>query len=265
MKKSLIAFLLLILGSASVAYYFWSQATKLPDWYVSKGVSSDKLINLSNEVEVQAVKTKLQEKIDTKIEDSINARQEVSPKLARLDGYEVNTDAPQNTQAQENSRPIQIDLSEKDFNELVVSSVAENRPDSKVLETTKGFNTTIKDGNLESGAVINVSEIPKEKLEQREKAFVEKITKTFPFLENQDVYIGIEGKPKVENGQLKFEEDTRIKLGNLSLTISELSQKLGIPEDKIKERLKLELELGKLKISDIEFNDNNALIKGSVN
>jgi hypothetical protein len=98
MKKSLIAFLLLILGSASVAYYFWSQATKLPDWYVSKGVNSDKLINLSNEVEVQAVKTKLQEKIDTKIEDSINARQEVSPKLARVDGYEVNTDAPQNTQ-----------------------------------------------------------------------------------------------------------------------------------------------------------------------
>jgi hypothetical protein len=76
----------------------WSQATKLPDWYVSKGVNSDKLINLSNEVEVQAVKTKLQEKIDTKIEDSINARQEVSPKLARVDGYEVNTDAPQNTQ-----------------------------------------------------------------------------------------------------------------------------------------------------------------------
>jgi DNA-binding Lrp family transcriptional regulator len=49
------------------------------------------------------------------------------------------------------------------------------------------------------------------------------------------------------------------------LTISELSQKLGIPEDKIKERLKLELELGQIKISDIEFNDNNALIKGSVN
>jgi hypothetical protein len=44
---------------------------------------------------------------------------------------------------------------------LVVSSVAENTPNSKVLETTKGFNTTIKDGNLESGAVINVSRFPK--------------------------------------------------------------------------------------------------------
>jgi hypothetical protein len=54
-------------------------------------------------------------------------------------------------------------------------------------------------------------------------------------------------------------------VGNLSFTTSELSERLGITKEKIEQRLKLELELGRLKINDIEIKENNASIKGSVN
>ncbi len=47
--------------------------------------------------------------------------------------------------------------------------------------------------------------------------------------------------------------------------IAELSQRLGIPQEKIEQRLRLELELGRLKINDIEIKENNASLKGSVN
>ncbi|MFE1747607.1 hypothetical protein [Coleofasciculus sp. H7-2] len=269
MKKSIFLFLLLALGSFSVVYYYWKQATQLPEWYTSKEKTTTQTtqIDFRNEAEVKTVKARLQSKVDTKIENSIEASQGLQPKLGRRNGGDEKTaidKIPENTQAELGSQNIEIDLSENEVNDLVISTIAKDKNNSKLLASTN-INTTIKNGHLESGLVFNISDVPKEELNQQEKELLEKVIETFPFLEDKEVYIGVEGKPRVEDGQLKLEEETKIKVGNLSFTTSELSQRLGIPKEKIEQRLKLELELGRLKINDIEIKENNASIKGSVN
>ncbi|MBD1899054.1 hypothetical protein NDI44_07605 [Trichocoleus sp. DQ-A3] len=271
MKKSIFLFLLLALGSFSVVYYYWKQATQLPEWYVTKEKTTNpqvRQINFRNEAEVQTVKDRLQRNVDAKIENSIGASQGLPTKLGRRDGGDEKTaidKITENPQAELGTQNIEIDLSEHEVNDLVISTIAKDKNTSKLLASTKGLNTTIKNGQVESGVVFNVSEVPKEELNQQEKELLEKVIKTFPFLEEKEVYIGVEGKPRVENGQLKLEEQTKIKVGNLSFTTAELSQRLGIPQEKIEQRLKLELELGRLKINDIEIKENNASLKGSVN
>ena len=44
-------------------------------------------------------------------------------------------------------------------------------------------------------------------------------------------------KPTVRNRQVILDDMTRIKLGNISMTIPELSQRLGIPEEKLNQQL----------------------------
>lgn len=270
MKKSIFLFLLLALGSFSVVYYYWKQATQLPEWYTSKEKTTTQTtqIDFRNEAEVKTLKARLQKNVDAKIENSIKASQGLQPELGRRDVGDEKTaidKIPENTQVELGSQNIEIDLSENEVNDLVISTIAKDKNKSKLLASTKALNTTIKKGHLESGLVFNISEVPKEELNQQEKELLEKVIKTFPFLEDKEVYIGVEGKPRVEDGQLKLEEQTKIKVGNLSFTTSELSQRLGIPKEKIEQRLKLELELGRLKINDIEIKENNASIKGSVN
>ncbi|MBD2741148.1 hypothetical protein [Coleofasciculus sp. FACHB-1120] len=273
MKKSIFLFSLLAFGSFAVVYYYWKQATQLPEWYISKEKTTTAQaaqIDFRNEAEVKTVKARLQRNVDAKIENSIEARQGLQSELSRRDGggdekAETNRISNNNPQAELGNQNIEIDLSEKEVNDLVISTIAKDENSSKFLASTKALNTTIKNGQLESGVVFNVSEVPKEELNQQEKQLLEKVVKTFPFLEEKEVYIGVEGKPKVEDGQLKLDGQTKIKVGNLSFTTAELSQRLGIPQEKIEQRLKLELELGRLKINDIEIKENNASIKGSVN
>jgi hypothetical protein len=92
-----------------------------------------------------------------------------------------------------------------------------------------------------------------------------KVIKAFPILEDREVYISIEGRPILKNGQLRFDENSNIKVGNLSFTQAELSEKIGIPESKINQFTKLQFQVDKLKVNDIKLIDDKALLKGTVN
>jgi hypothetical protein len=53
-------------------------------------------------------------------------------------------------------------------------------------------------------------------------------------------------------------------LGNLSLSLNELSQRLGIPAEQLEQTLNLSLPLGSLKVNDMELTNDKLLLKGSV-
>ena len=225
--------LILITGFLSFLYYYWYQATQLPQWYAQSHQSFQNV-----DRKVLETPQPNQENIEAKIEATINKSH--------------------------TSKNIEVKFNEREVNHLVVSKMGETPDSRRLLAATKGFNTKIQDGTLSTGAVINISEIPVDKLETSEQAAIAKIIQTFPALKNQDVYIGVEGKPIVEKGQLKLDDNTKVKLGNLSFTVSELANQLGIPKAKLEQKINLELQLGRLKVSDIELTGNNAVVKGSV-
>lgn len=232
MKRTSFAFLLIaLLGVGVLSFlYYWNQSTKLPEWYSSERGDSPKQ---TNSQETEAIRKKLVEKVE--------ASTRASEKASRKD--------------------VEVKLSQNELNDLLALKIAENS-NNKLLKSVKGSNTTIKDGTVESGVVANLSQIPAEQLGGNEQTMLKKLVQIFPHLKDQEVYIGIEGKPKIENNKIKFDEQTKIKLGDLKFSMSELSNQLGIPREELEKNLSL--ELGKLKVSDVELVEDSALIKGSV-
>lgn len=268
MKKLFIVFLLLSGVGFSLVYYYWRQATKLPEWYTTQSLSTQRTLDLSNPSELAAAKTRLQEKIDASIAQSLSLSSPISLPLDQSTSNRTNSlsQFTNNSTSQEISpkKNVEIELSNQEVNELVMTKIAEETGQSKVFATALKNHTTIKEGVLESGAVVNLTELPGNQLNPKEIASLEKILKTFPFLANQEIYVAILGKPQIENGQLKWDDNTKIKLGNLNLTISELAQRLGIPQEQIEHKLNLSLQLGRLKVNDMELKDNKVLLRGSV-
>ncbi|MBW4678983.1 MAG: hypothetical protein KME19_02570 [Microcoleus vaginatus WJT46-NPBG5] len=263
MKKVSLIILSLSIGVAGIVYYQWQQFTNLPEWYTHQAQASPNLINFKNPEEVKEAKTQLEGKIDAYL-----ASQESQPALE-----EPKNDSPFNTQPIVGSASagktfdpdsVALNLDATEFNTLVVSNLVENARSSPLLESAKGFKTTIKNGAIEAGVVLNISQIPTEQLAADERTAFNKAIQTFPFMENRQVYLALEGKPSLEQGTLKFDDSTKVKVGNLSMTLSELSQKLGIPKEQLKQKINLELSLGRLKINDIKFEGDRALIRGAV-
>jgi hypothetical protein len=232
MKRIVVIFLLITTGVISGVYYYWRQATNIPDWYT----------------------------IQEKKNNSINIIAEKDSQQAR----NIEAEVTAITQPLGSSKDVELNLSEKDLNNILASEIAKKNNSSKISEAVKAVKTNIKEGKIEGGALVNISEIPTAHLRESETAAITRAFKVFPGLENREVYIGIEGKPTIEDGQLKFDENTKIKIGNLSFTQAELSEKLGIPESQIRQFTNFELQVGKLKVNDIELNDGKALLKGSV-
>lgn len=233
MKRIAVILLLIATGSISGVYYYWRQATNLPNWYTSQ--EKTKNFTIINETSAQKESEKVKAKITA-----------------------INQHAAK-------SNNLELQLNENELNNLFVSEIAKTNKSSKLAEAVKVVKTNIKDGKIESGAVVNISEIPTADLRKEETAALTRVVKAFPSLNNREIYIGIEGKPTIENGKLKFDENTKLKVGNLSFTQAELSKKLGIPEIQIRQVSNIELKLGKIKVNNIELTDDKALLKGSVN
>lgn len=260
MKKVLFGFLILIGIIFSFLYYSWRQATQLPDWYNNQSKNTQNTLDLTNSAGVQAAQSRLQEKIDSKITQSL-ANQSAS-QLPVADSS--NFPSPANYSDQFQNKNVEIELNNQEFNELILTKIAKHQEPLKILSATSGVQTNIKDGVLESGTVVNLANLRREQLSSNTTEALDKAIKMFPTLENKDIYLGISGRPKIENGQLKLDENTQVKLGNLSFSLVELSQRLGISQEKLAEKLSLSLQLGRLNVTDVTLIDNKVLLRGSV-
>lgn len=251
MKKIGVIFLGIAAGAFSLIYYYWDQATALPEWYTAsekldKAQANSSQNQKSKEVGTQGEKARAaKQTLERKVETSLRESQQ-----------------PGNRQANYRKN-VQVKLDEGDINNIVTSEVSKNAENTKLLKAVKGSNTTIKSGKVESGFVANLSDVPVDELPAGEKSVLEKLTKAFPYLKDQEVYIGIVGQPKVENHKIKFDDNTLIRVGNLRFPLSELSKRLDIPQADLQRTISF--ELGKLEVNHVEFTRDSALLRGSVN
>lgn len=214
-----------VVGAATAVYYYWSQATRLPAWYINQP---------------EAV---------TPTEESLEAaRARVIQRLTATDD-----DRTEVTGA----------LDSTEFNELVVAAIADNSSYSSLLAGARSFNTTIEGDQLKTGAVVNLADISPNQLQPRERELLQRLTETFPNLVDREIYVGIEGQPTIENNVLKLDESTLIQIGELKFSLSEVANQLGLSEQDLKNGVNVGLEVGSVDISEIEFSGDRALIRGS--
>ncbi|XHX77868.1 MAG: hypothetical protein RBJ76_26105 [Stenomitos frigidus ULC029] len=242
MKRMLIAVCLAVASVGAVAFYYWQQATQLPEWYASSqpdslnqldqaGASTPLANRPTPSVKPSIVITRTQptsqpSAIVTQPSQPVRAVSQAPPKPP--------TQTPTKTQQQ------------KELTQLFTNEITRKVEDKKLGAALKGTNTTIQNGNIESGAVVNFKDISLDQLPPAERDFVTKLVTAFPALGQQSFYIGIEGKPTIKDGQAQLNDDMRIKLGKLSFTPAQLSERLGIPEEQIRQQIQLQVQLGNL-------------------
>lgn len=244
MKKSSVLFLLLstgiVIGTASGVYYFWRQLTQLPEWY-SVGQNNPKTY-----AQIQ--------KSGAAVEEKIEAQIQASPQAAKVN-------AAANRPSDRASDKVQVALSSQELNDLLVTKITEKRDGQPLPSSVKGFNAAVKDDKLKTGAVVDIKELQNSGLGKQQQQFLSEITQKIP-MSDRKIYIGVEGKPQIQNGKLRFDENARIQVGNMSFTIAEVASRLGVSPEKVQDQLNFELRLRGLTVRDIDFKDGNAILKG---
>jgi hypothetical protein len=232
MKGFLILILALLLGTAAVLFYFWEQATQLPSWYRTDATGA---IDLSQRSQLQQLRQDLETKIANRVAQTPIGE------------------------------PVEVELDQDELGNLFASELTRKTGKTPLAKAVKGINTTVEHGRVESGAVLNLADVPVEQLPPREQSAVNQIIAAFPTLATQSLYVGVVGKPTVQNGRVKLNDNFLIKLGGLSFTPAELAKRLGVSETTVREQINVQLQLGKLQVSDVELVSDRAVIRGAAN
>ncbi len=148
-----------------------------------------------------------------------------------------------------------------ELNQMVTDAIASQSYTAPILEAAQNINTAIKKGRIESGAVINLANLPLEALPAEGRQAVEQLTQTFPFLANRDVYVGIEGKPRIVDGALSL-DDTHVRLGQLKLPVGSVAKQLGLSQNDIERQINNLLSQQGLTPSDVQIVDGQLVIEG---
>lgn len=279
MKRVLVLVLLATAGTAAVFFHFWNSATDLPDWYTEQP-NEGQISGLKSQEELQQSQEQIEAKIAASAQPSVrnsgatnqskpvdrSSTNSAGQPQVTISNQPATNRQPENPTRQSNQsarKDVAVKLNKNELNDLVASDFAKKNDGSKLAQAVRAVNTEVQNGKIESGAVVSLANVPVNQLQEGEKNTLSRIFDAFPALKERDVYIAIEGDPTVENGQLKFGENTRVRLGNLSFTPSEIAQKLGVPEEEVRKRINLELQLRGIDVNDVKLMNDGVVLQGS--
>jgi hypothetical protein len=236
MPKIIIKLLGVILVAAiGGTYYVWQEAIKVPDEY-TKASTDDKLDSQSLPLQPSQITERA----------AVSKQKITAPIELAKSGQKVN-----------------VKLSDRDLNNLVVAKLATSQPTKQVPVGVKGIRTNIKDGKIYTGAMVNLDQLARNGKPGSQTAALSKLTDKLTFLKGRDVYIGIVGKPVVEGSQIKFAPDTQIKIGNVNFTITQLAENLGVSPAKLQQTIDLQIQQQNFKVNRIDLEDRGLAIEGA--
>jgi hypothetical protein len=101
-------------------------------------------------------------------------------------------------------------------------------------------------GQLEAGAVVNLSEAELDSLSAEEREQYQETVDAFPALTGRDVYVGVEGDVSERDGKLVLGPDAELRVGDTRYSIASAAKRLGMSEAEL--RAAIEKELGQLAV-----------------
>lgn len=239
-KIGLVAFLLLLGGGGWFAYT-WQQVTQLPDWYSSEqtGAPSEPSILLSSQVddlsELDHLAFQLQQKVDRALIADPSGRQPT---------------------------PL-VKLTAQELNQFVVTALPSQALNPKVLAAVKAMRTEIKDSQVTTGVILDTAILPMEQLPPEYRLAVKGLLQSFPVLQDKEIYIGIEGQPRLQQGKVLLGENARLVIGKMRFAYADIRDRMQIPSTALDKSVTL--QLGQLQIEDLDFQDRLVVLKGKVN
>jgi len=228
-KKISIAAGIISVISLGLGFYLWRQFTKVPDWYSAEATPVTQQIDVINLPQLQ------------------QSRQEVYTKINRQ--IQQNPSSPE----------VTVTLTDTEINDVLIASAVESLAGSEILQATRGINTTIAEDQIELGMVVNTANLDLEAAETSLPIPATQILSQFPLLKDRDIYIGLSSQPQIIDGQLQLTGDTRIRVGNFSLTLAEIANHAGMSEAEILQEANQVLK--QWKIREMQLQDGQVMIK----
>lgn len=221
-KKILIFLAITAIAGGGVVYYFWHRATQIPNWIEPK-------ISVAPNPPNPKPEKSLQEKI----------RQEV-----------VNNPNSPNSQ-----EPVNVTVTRAELGQALNDKVGQQ---FKNVESLPPLQAQIREKTVEVGTVVDPEMLKNAQLSPGQTKILERVLPLLPS-QKQPFYVGIEGQPQISQGQLLLKEDSRIKIGDLSFSMAEVSQRLKIPPEKLNELLQMNIE--QLNLQDLQLQNGEILLK----
>ncbi|KYC36532.1 hypothetical protein WA1_43360 [Scytonema hofmannii PCC 7110] len=243
LKRLLFLFSLTVTSTGAVFFFFWYQATQLPDWYKNsqtQQVSPPTVANLAPPTDQTEQLQKAQKQ---------QAQKQVLHKISdRLKGSKA-------------KREVQLDADE--VNALIDSGIAQSTDKSRLAQAVVSTKTQIENGKISAGAVIDLRAIPFNELQKGEQIVVSKLLSAIPILRYRPVYVEVEGKPTLRNKQVSLDDTTRIKLGNISFSLLDLSKRFGFSEERLNQQVAKKLENLPVEVDEVEVVGDRLVVRGS--
>jgi len=230
-KQGLFVVLAVLVGSAAAAgaaaAYYWHRATALPTWYTSTS-TSDLAVTVGSGGNL------------------------IETKLASGEGVQSVSD-----------QQVAITLTEPELNQLIQERLAQSPTIAPLVAASQGVRATIEGDRLQAGMVINPNQIPPEGLSGDAHQSVKDAMAALPMLGDRNLYIGITGSPRMENGRLILDEDTRVHIGNVKLSMAEVARLTGLSTAQLTEQINLALPQAGITLNGLEFNNGQAILRGA--
>lgn len=115
-----------------------------------------------------------------------------------------------------------------------------------IKQAIKQSRATYSAGNLEAGAVINLSKIDLDSLSPKERSRYEDTIKAFPALTGRDVYVGIEGGIANSEGKLALGPKSKLRVGDTRYSLETVAKRIGVSEAEL--RKTIQDELGRMNV-----------------
>lgn len=128
------------------------------------------------------------------------------------------------------------------------------------MTSVKAMNTKIEAGQLQTGIVVDTAALPLDQLPSEYQTTVKGLLQSFPVLQDKEIYVGVEGKPQIQQGKVVLGKEARLVLGNVRFSYADLRDRINLPSDLLDNPVNL--QLGQLQIQDLNFQDQAVILKG---
>lgn len=158
--------------------------------------------------------------------------------------------------------PITLTLDELQLNQLISEALFRQEQAAQILSNAQVLTTVLKGDRIETGTVLNLSEIPIEGLPPDWQENLTQITTAVPMLANRDIYVGIVAQPQIQDGQIRLDEDLSLKFGQFTLPLTDVAGQLGLSMMDIEQRLNTVLNERGIALDTIDILDEKLVITG---
>ncbi len=225
--------LAIVLVTAGVLAYLWTQVTALPEWYTegnleeyagppadgsdvpggpSHWIAFDEQGNRLPELELEP-----EQAWQWPAEAGVGPEAEAAPGTMPRRSYDYAPEpAPRVRPPRKGPKPERYEM--RGFHRHVP------RPSPAI----KASRAVYERGHLEIGVILDLQALPVDRLKPRDRDRYERAIVSFPGIMERDIWVGVEDEPLRVGGYLALSPEAEVRVGKLTYSIDGAAKRLGM-------------------------------------